>query len=105
MKRFLLLTALAGLLAPAAGRAADAFYINNGIVSTFFPPTAAPDIDALNFVNNGLFEVTNLFFESPTFIPDPFETSDTLNYTNHNLMLGDPGWRFETFSTSDSLWH
>ena len=50
MNRFVLLAVLLGLLAPPLAKAADAFYINNGVASYFFPPTAAPDIDAINFL-------------------------------------------------------
>ena len=84
----LLLSVLAGMLllpgvAPQA-RGAAAFYVNNGTV------TDPPVIDATNFVNNGTFDLYTLF------PPDPFETFDTLNFTNNGTMTGRVGWRFST---------
>src|SRR5437773_8703706 len=96
MKRLLLSLLLASLITPA-GLAATDTYINNGIVSAFFPPTPAPDIDTLNFVNNGLFQVTNIANAALSSPMVPYSTSDTLNYSNRNRMIGDPGFRFELF--------
>ena len=99
MKRFLISVAICLSVMPIA-RAADRFYINNGIVAATFPPQPAPVIDAINFVNNGFFGVSN-FFTGSVFQPEePFTTSDTLNYTNHNLMEGDSGFRLDLFDTA-----
>src|SRR6266850_8488501 len=83
MKR-LFIPVLLSLLLPHIGRATDAFYINNGLVT--FPP----QIDATNFINNGTFDFsTNL-----TVLP--FDTSNTQNFTNNGTMFGAVGFRFDT---------
>jgi hypothetical protein len=71
---------VAGLL-PSVAQAADAVWDNSGTV------TDPPQIDATNFVNSGLIDI---------FTSLPFETSDTLNYTNSGTMIGTPGWFFLT---------
>jgi len=82
MKRLILTGWLSLGALPWAGVAADAAYINPvyGVV------TEPPVIDATNFVNYGQFSISTF---------RPFETFDTLNYTNYGTMLGAPGWRFE----------
>src|SRR5438067_714478 len=64
------------------------FYVNDGIVSS---ATNAPVIDALNFLNNNIFEVAT---------SGPYRTFETINYTNKGYMSGNPGFDFETFPTS-----
>ncbi len=70
-------------------------YINTGTI------TNPPVIDAIAFVNSGTFEAVmanlgdeTLAIETQT----PYSTRDTLYYTNLNpgLMLGQPGFLFET---------
>jgi hypothetical protein len=86
--------AVAGLLlwaAPGAGRAADDFYINNGVVQVPPQDPSVVQIDATNFVNNNTFFValgSNLFFDLP------YETFSTRNYTNRGSMTCDLGFRF-----------
>src|SRR5436309_3474524 len=90
MKR-LLLSGLMGLgLLPHAGVAADALYLNTGTVNT-------PQVDAVTFVNKGLFEALSTF---------PYETQDTLNFTitvgtfaGSGTMIGFPGFWFNTDSS------
>jgi hypothetical protein len=96
----LVLGAWVALLPPAA-LATDAFYINNGIVSVTSPPTDPPQIDATNFVNNGLFAITNLNNGSLT-PPFPYETWNTLNFSNRNRMVGDSGFRFDKYNPNNS---
>ena len=76
--------------------AADAYYINNAIVS--YPGTEPypPAIDATNFINNSSFTIN---FTLTTLSPELFETSDTLNYTNNGLMVADTGFQFDTQSS------
>jgi hypothetical protein len=93
---------LASVVAPVAMAATDT-YINNGIVTAIFPPVPAPDIDTINFVNNGFFGVTNFFDEALSTPMVPYSTWDTVNYTNRSRMLGDPGFRFNLFDSSTSL--
>jgi len=71
---------LALLASPMGAQAADAYYINNGSVIT------APQIDASNFVNYGTFNIFTTY---------PFETSDTLTFTNYGSLVGAAGWRFD----------
>ncbi len=102
MKQQLLSAWLSFLLVPM-GMATDAYYINNGIVSTVFPPTPAPVIDASNFVNYGIFQITNLFSESVFTPPPPYDTWNTLNFANYGTMAGDSGFRFNYFDSNTSL--
>ncbi len=94
MKR-LLLPGLMGLclLPPAAG-AADALYLNTGTVNT-------PQVDAITFVNKGLFQAFSTL---------PYETQDTLNFTNtvgtfsgSGTMIGSSGFRFNTDSSVNGV--
>src|SRR6266705_646239 len=55
-------------LAPFAAFGTDDFYFNFGTV------TEPPQVDAVNFVNYGTFNI---------FTTDPFETSNTRNFTNY----------------------
>src|SRR5438309_10627198 len=71
------------LLLPRIGWATDQFYINNGTVT--FPP----QIDAINFINNGSFD----FSLNPTLLP--FDTSNTQNFTNNGTMFGSVGFLFD----------
>src|SRR5436189_6220274 len=102
IKRLTFCVLSSGLLASVA-MATDPFYINDGVVSVIQPPQTAPQIDAVNFVNNGIFNITNLnsVFLNP---PLPFETWNTLNYSNRNRMMGDSGWQFDYFDSTHSVW-
>jgi hypothetical protein len=81
-----------------SARAADSFWINTGTV------TQPPQIDATNFVNFGTidFEFTNFFQNNEVFgtTSQPFETSDTQNYTNLGSMICTPGWLFDNSPAS-----
>ncbi len=70
------------MLLPVTSRAADLLYENFGNVFT------APVIDATNFLNHGTFNIATATLQ-------PFETYDTLNYTNDGTMISSVGWRFE----------
>jgi len=95
MKR-LLLSGLVGLtLFPFVGSSQPALlYQNDGSVNT-------PQVDAINFLNRGVFQAFGAY---------PYETSSTVNYTNRTglfggsgTMIGSPGFRFDTFSTTTGL--
>src|SRR5207302_2027162 len=101
MKRLLLSVFASVLLASGASASTD-FYINNGVVNVTGPAAAAPQIDAVNFVNTGLFIITNQAQSSLDSPPLPFQTWDTLNWTNRNLIGGDPGFRFDFFDSASS---
>ncbi|MGD1088590.1 MAG: hypothetical protein ABR955_07665, partial [Verrucomicrobiota bacterium] len=44
-----------------------------------------PQVDATNFLNEGTWDIST---------PAPFETANTLNYTNEGSMVGSVGWSF-----------
>src|SRR6266436_4881249 len=83
MKRLFIPGVLSLMLIRQLGWATDQFYINNGNVT--FPP----QIDAVNFINNGTFD----FSFNPTLFP--FDTSNTENFTNNGTMFGSVGFRFD----------
>jgi hypothetical protein len=62
----------------------DQLYYNNGTIIS--PPQPMPQIDALNFLNDGTFDL---------FTTLPFDTSSTLNFTNNGTMIGSVGFRFD----------
>ena len=66
-------------------RATEALYQNDGTINSTQAP---PQIDALAFVNNG--SMTLQTFSSP------YETRNTLNYTNYGTITALPGITFET---------
>jgi hypothetical protein len=69
------------MLLAQTGNATDDLYINNGTIT--FPP----QIDATTVINNGTFSLLTLL---------PFDTSNTLNFTNTGTMTGSAGFRFDT---------
>jgi hypothetical protein len=69
-----------------SAQAADAVYQNDGIVNS----SDYLQIDAITFINNGIFSTPTSFFDFP------YETQNTLYYTNRGLMRGIPGFRFST---------
>src|SRR6266850_8497319 len=90
------------LLACSAFGQAAGIYRNDGFV--IVPPLIAPNIDATTFVNNGQFIIN---FTNSTVIvgrftelgvqPDPYETQNTLNFTNlaGAFMSCNTGFRFD----------
>ena len=87
--------AVSALVALGLGSLASAqpmpFYVNDGVVTS--PPDPAPQIDALNFVNNNTFTIiiTNFAINSQL-----WDTSDTINFTNNGVMTGSPGFQLDT---------
>jgi hypothetical protein len=82
-----LFTAMAGLaLAWSAFAQTGATYRNDGFI--IVPPLIAPQIDAGTFINNGQFIInfTNQpvppIFTDLGVQPDPYETQNTINFTN-----------------------
>src|SRR5262249_39181128 len=106
MKRKLILSGLGlGLCWSVLGQPAQ-FYENDGIVRC--PPAIPPNIDAINFINNGQFIInfTNSLLGTlppPAGVP-PYETQDTKNYTNlfGKLMSCNAGFRMETYNSQTS---
>src|SRR5882762_8034533 len=105
------LTGLVALLAGVAYSQPAPFYQNDGLIQV--PPAIAPQIDALNFVNNGQFiiNLTNEFggilgdtlgdHQFPTVLP-PFEMQNTLTFSNFasSFMSFNSGFRFNTYDPS-----
>lgn len=87
MKRLNGYCALVGVLLPMAVGATDGTWVNNGTI------VVAPNIDATNFVNNGTFSVATT---------QPFDTSNTENFTNSSTMTGSVGFRFDTAPRNSS---
>ena len=82
----LLILALEGLVSAQPGTT----YTNNGSINA--PPDRFPVVDATNFLNNGLFNIG-----LPNVLPlNLFDFSDVLNFTNHNVMACNTGFRFDT---------
>ncbi len=91
MKRVVLVVLAWMSLAQLTWAQTSQFYINDGIVTT--PPV----IDATNFVNNGQFYATNAF------ITTPYNTYNTLNFSNRNLMRAGVGFKFETIPSGSGV--
>lgn len=102
IKSRLLCGLFAGAVALSAwGQANPSYNVDPGQLF-LAPPKVPPNVDAINFVNHGQFVInfTNqLPFDPPPQIPYPFETQDTLNYSNFfgALMSCNTGFRLETF--------
>mgnify|MGYP001556622662 FL=1 len=91
---------LCGLLGMALVRpalAADNLFQNDGIIT--YPGTEVnpPVIDATNFVNTGTINISFTFL--PAKLLQFYETSDTLNYTNTGLIMGNTGFQFDDQSS------
>lgn len=87
MKR-LLLSGLVGVaLLPGMSNAAPTTFINNGFYDFVNNgATVTPPIDAVTFINNGTFIANTIL---------PFETANTLNFTNNGTMTSGIGWLFD----------
>lgn len=99
MKRWFFVASLILALAPAVSRGADNVWVNDAVITV--PPAIAPQIDALNVVNNGTISInyTNL-----DYLP-LFDTTSTLNFTNgfNGYMSCNLGFRFDTAPASFGL--
>lgn len=84
IKRFGVLGVLV-LFSVCRSYAASPIFINFGTL------TNVPQIDAVSFVNHGLFSVSAIL---------PYETQNTLYFTNTGRMDGSPGFRLENISSS-----
>ncbi len=97
----LLISAWLSLSSVLAASAADRIFINDAAIVS--PPDQAPVIDAISWLNRGLFSIT-----SPSLlgIPLAYESQHTLFFTNTagGVMTGDPGFRFFQNVGSRRLW-
>lgn len=77
-------------------------YENDGIVQV--PPAVAPNIDAVNFVNNNIFHINLPGSSVLGNLDRPYYTLNTVNYTNFGTISGNVGFLFETYApTADYL--
>ena len=56
-------------------------------------------IDATNFINNSAFIDNSLNLSFETLSVTPYETANTVNYTNFGVLGSLAGFRFDTFNT------
>lgn len=111
MKRFFLASILAAGLGLSAVADPAPVFINNGSLIT----NAPPPVDALQFINNGTFDIgfniiTNvnsslvgsIVFAQSIF---PFDFSDVLIYTNRGVMACDTGFIFDDAPSTNGIRH
>ena len=96
MKR-LILTGLAGLamVTLALGRTEPSFVNNSPLIFPSLLHPVPPMIDATNFINNSAF-IDNTF---NSLFTTPYETANTVNYTNFGVLGSIEGFRFDTYNT------
>ncbi len=80
-------TILLATVAVTAWAAVSPFYINNSPITTFNRP---PQVDARAFINRSQFDV---------FTALPYQAQHVQYWTNHSVMTGTPGYRFEQDTT------
>jgi hypothetical protein len=87
MKRLLLAGLMSVALLPGMSNAAPTTFINNGTYNFENDSLhSTPPIDAVTFINNGTFTAYTTL---------PFETANTLNFTNNGTMTSGIGWLFD----------
>lgn len=97
MKRLSILLLLCGVFLPAAlarppkPTPVSPVFIND---QPLVPPTVPPQVDALTFINQSIFVVSNDFLFIP-FRPTPYEAQSVVNWNNNGTMIGLPGFNFE----------
>jgi len=83
LMKWKLFSILPGLLLAHAALATDPLYQNYAVLNYIIPGNLPPQIDAIAFDNENMFNVTFLEYScNPAF----FETLNTLNYTNNGTM-------------------
>jgi hypothetical protein len=82
--------ALHGVAAAVRPTPVPTIYVND---SPLQPPEPPPIIDAVTFLNNSSFVVSNNYLFAPL-APLPFEGKSVLFWTNTGTMVGIPGFRF-----------
>src|SRR5215471_10707929 len=92
------------LAAPVLGQ--DLTYENPGLFMA--PPEIPPNIDAVNFVNDGQFIInfTNTVWLLPPFQPPaPYEMQNVQNYTNSYgaFLSSNTGLRWDTYDPSAAV--
>lgn len=99
MKRQILIGLASLSMVSVALGVTDPAFINNNVLifDSFNPP---PQIDASNFVNNAAF-IDNSF--NSLFVI-PYETANTVNYTNYGVLGALEGFRFDTYNPQTALY-
>jgi hypothetical protein len=91
-----LLAVLAGCLLAAlfasSAQATIGTYVSPATVNA--PPGIPPQVDATNFVNNGVWNIET-FVSGFSYPATPYQTANTLNYTNTGTMNSSIGWEFD----------
>jgi hypothetical protein len=105
MKRLLFTLACGLLLLPSARATTNPFFVNSGVLVYDDFGVASPQIDASNFVNYGSFSFSTFYPSGFNGIPLPYETFNTVNYTNEGQLLGIPGFYFADFDTALPVSH
>ena len=77
------------LALPFAASAQQGTYVSPPIVGN-----PAPNVNATNFINAGIWNINNSYPHVP-YSPLPYQTFNTLNYTNTGTMNGSIGWEFD----------
>jgi hypothetical protein len=98
MKRHILIGLACLAMVSVALARTDPSYVNSS--SLICPPATLPVIDATNFINNAAF-IDNSFisFNTVNLTLTPYETANTVNYTNFGVMGSLAGFEFDTFNT------
>src|SRR5208282_390363 len=98
MKRQILIGLASLAMVSVALARTDPSYINSS--SLICPPATLPVIDATNFINNAAF-IDNSFisFNTINLTLTPYDTANTVNYTNFGVMGSLAGFEFDTFNT------
>src|ERR1041385_5568065 len=91
IKRCLLSLGLAVMAVPALFAQPSPLFRNDTVL-TIPGDEHILQVDALNFLNNGTIRI---LFTNLDFLP-LYDTSDTLNFTNHGLMSANTGFHFDT---------
>src|SRR2546423_13689685 len=89
--RWLLSVGMAAAVAPAVLGQPAPLFRNDGVL-TIPGNEHLLQVDALNFLNNGTISIQFTNFD---YLP-LFDTSDTLNFTNHGFMSANTGFHFDT---------
>lgn len=87
MKNVLPGLAAGAALLVAAQAATQPVYVNQGVMNDYPPP----QVDATVFINYGTFSVSSIL---------PYDFQNTLHFTNNSLMSGNPGFLFQTASST-----
>jgi hypothetical protein len=84
---------LLAMLFASSAQATQGTYVSPATVTA--PPGIPPNVDATNFVNNGVWNILTYGYSPDNFPATPYQTANTLNYLNTGTMNGSIGWEFD----------